>query len=67
LAAAGCPVKGDLKYGFARSNPGGGIQLLARSLTFNHPFTDKIVRLEADPPQGDKLWAALVDLIDKQD
>src|SRR6185369_12174633 len=37
LAAVGAPVKGDLKYGFARSNPGGGISLLARSLTFNHP------------------------------
>lgn len=64
LAEAGCPVKGDLKYGFARSNPGGGIQLLARSLTFPHPFTGQTVRLEADPPTGDKLWAALVELIE---
>ena len=63
LAAVGCPVKGDLKYGFARSNPGGGIALLARSLTFNHPFTDRIIHLQADPPEGDKLWAALKELI----
>jgi 23S rRNA pseudouridine1911/1915/1917 synthase len=60
FAAAGSPVKGDLKYGAPRSNPGGGISLLARSLTFNHPFTDKIVSLVADPPAGDTLWKALV-------
>jgi len=63
LAAAGAPVKGDLKYGFARSNPGGGISLLARSLSFTHPFTHEPVRLEADPPDGDKLWTALVALM----
>jgi 23S rRNA pseudouridine1911/1915/1917 synthase len=62
LAAAGAPVKGDLKYGFARSNPGGGISLLARSLTFNHPFTEKIVALVAEPPADDRLWAALAEL-----
>ena len=67
LAAAGAPVRGDLKYGFARSNPGGGISLLARSLTFNHPFTDKIIHLEADPPEGDRLWAALEELIPGDD
>lgn len=63
LAAVGAPVRGDLKYGFARSNPGGGISLLARSLTFNHPFTEKLIHLEADPPEGDRLWAALVELM----
>lgn len=62
LAAAGSPVKGDLKYGSPRSNPGGGISLLARSLAFVHPFTGQPVRLEAEPPAGDRLWAALTDL-----
>ena len=65
FAAAGAPVKGDLKYGFARSNPGGGISLLARSLTFRHPFTGAEVKLVADPPEGDKLWDALVTLAAK--
>ena len=60
LAAAGSPVKGDLKYGSPRSNPGGGISLLARSLSFTHPFTGDPVKLVADPPEGDKLWSALV-------
>jgi 23S rRNA pseudouridine1911/1915/1917 synthase len=62
LAAAGSPVKGDLKYGSPRSNPGGGISLLARSLSFTHPFTGEALKLVAEPPEGDKLWAALVAL-----
>jgi len=37
LAGAGCPIKGDLKYGAARSNRDGGINLHARSITFIHP------------------------------
>ena len=63
LASAGAPVKGDLKYGFARSNPGGGISLLARRLSFLHPFTSEAIVLSAEPPAGDKLWSALVALI----
>lgn len=62
FAAAGAPVKGDLKYGAPRSNPGGGISLLARSLAFSHPFTQQELRLVAEPPAGDKLWVALVGL-----
>lgn len=37
LAAIGCPIKGDLKYGSPRSNKDGGINLHARSITFTHP------------------------------
>jgi len=37
LSAIGCPIKGDLKYGFARSNPDGSISLHARRLEFIHP------------------------------
>ena len=37
LAGAGCPIKGDLKYGAPRSNRDGGINLHARSITFVHP------------------------------
>ncbi|MEI8094686.1 MAG: RluA family pseudouridine synthase [Spirochaetales bacterium] len=62
FAAAGSPVKGDLKYGAPRSNQGGGISLLARSLTFEHPFTQRLVHVQAQPPEGDKLWSALVAL-----
>lgn len=61
FAAAGAPVKGDLKYGAPRSNPGGGISLLARSLAFVHPFTGESLRLVAPPPEGDNLWNALTE------
>ncbi|MBQ7531011.1 MAG: RNA pseudouridine synthase [Paludibacteraceae bacterium] len=37
LAAIGCPIKGDLKYGAKRSNPDGSISLHAREITFVHP------------------------------
>ena len=58
LAAIGSPIKGDLKYGFARSNEGGGISLHARSVEFMHPVTKEPVRIEAPVPQGDNLWRA---------
>ena len=38
LAAIGCPIKGDLKYGAKRSNPDGGISLHARKIEFIHPL-----------------------------
>lgn len=59
LAAIGCPIKGDLKYGFARSNPDGGISLHARSIRFTHPVSKEEVYIEAPTPQGDKLWQVL--------
>ena len=58
LAAAGCPVKGDLKYGFRRSDPGGGIHLHAREVQFTHPVTKDSVNLTAPVP-GEVLWRAL--------
>jgi 23S rRNA pseudouridine1911/1915/1917 synthase len=56
LAKIGCPIKGDLKYGFARSNPGGGINLHARSIRFIHPVTKSEIIITADPPAEDQLW-----------
>ncbi len=55
LAAAGCPVKGDLKYGAPRSNKGGGIYLHARQTVFQHPVTQEMITITADPP-SDPLW-----------
>ena len=53
LAAIGCPIKGDLKYGAPRSNPDGGISLHARSITFDHPVRHEPLTVEApvDWPQ----------------
>ncbi len=57
LAALGCPIKGDLKYGFERSNPDGGIHLHARSLGFEHPVKKEWLQLIAPTPD-DPLWNA---------
>ena len=55
LSAMGCPIKGDLKYGFPRSNPDASISLHARSVHFVHPVSQQTVHIEAAPPD-DKLW-----------
>jgi len=56
LAKMGCPIKGDLKYGFPRSNPNGGISLHARSIEFIHPVSKEKIHLTAPVPTDDKLW-----------
>ena len=50
LAAIGCPIRGDLKYGAPRSNPDGSICLHARSVEFEHPVTHATVRAVAPLP-----------------
>ena len=64
LAAMGCPIKGDLKYGYPRSNPDGSIHLHARELAFSHPVRQEPLRILAVPPTADKLWrwASEIDL-----
>lgn len=59
LAAIGCPVRGDLKYGDKRSNPDGSISLMARHIEFIHPVSKKPVSLTAPIPAGDALWEAM--------
>ena len=58
LAAIGCPIKGDLKYGFDRSNPDGGIHLHARKLVFIHPVSKEELTLMAPVPD-DVIWNAI--------
>ncbi len=55
LSAIGCPIKGDLKYGFDRSNPNGGIHLHARKLVLNHPVTKDELKIVAPVPD-DIIW-----------
>jgi len=55
LAAMGCSIKGDLKYGAERSNPDGSISLHARRLIFEHPVSKEKMDLVAPVP-GDSLW-----------
>lgn len=57
LAAIGCIIKGDLKYGAPRSNPDGGIHLHARSLEFVHPVQKSTVHIQAELPP-DPIWDA---------
>lgn len=56
LAAINCPIKGDLKYGYPRSNPDGGLSLHARKVEFIHPVSKKEISVIAPVPEGDKLW-----------
>jgi 23S rRNA pseudouridine1911/1915/1917 synthase len=58
LAAIGSPIKGDLKYGFDRSNPDGGIHLHARKLVFIHPVTKENIEITAPTP-NDSIWNAI--------
>ena len=50
LAAIGCPIKGDLKYGAKRSNPDGSISLHARQITFVHPVRREPLTITATVP-----------------
>ena len=61
LAAMGSPIKGDVKYGFKRSNPDASIHLHARSIEFIHPVKNEILRIFADPPK-DPVWNAFMNL-----
>jgi 23S rRNA pseudouridine1911/1915/1917 synthase len=58
LSAIGSPIKGDLKYGFDRSNSDGGIHLHARKLTFVHPVSKEIITIIAPTP-NDVIWNAI--------
>lgn len=55
LAKMGCPIKGDLKYGFARSNPDGSICLHAHRVKFVHPVSKELIDVTAPLPSGN-LW-----------
>lgn len=61
LAKIGCSIKGDLKYGFPRSNPDGGISLHSRKIEFIHPVKKEKVLLVANPP-NDSLWDYFVSI-----
>lgn len=58
LTAIGCPIKGDLKYGAARSNLDGSISLHARKLTLIHPVQKEEMTFIAPVPEDDTVWKA---------
>lgn len=55
LAHIGCPIKGDLKYGYPRSNNDASIHLHARQVVFTHPTSKEKMKVEAPVP-NDPLW-----------
>lgn len=56
LAAMGCPIKGDLKYGFNRTNNGGFIHLHSYQINFIHPVKQEEVTVSALPLSNDPVW-----------
>jgi 23S rRNA pseudouridine1911/1915/1917 synthase len=62
LSALGSPIRGDLKYGFDRSNPDGGINLHARSIELLHPVSKEKIKIIAKPPQ-EKLWDVFINCL----
>jgi len=65
LAAIGLHIKGDLKYGFPRSDKNGGIHLHARKVEFIHPVTNQNISIIAAPPE-DPLWDYFMHNIDQK-
>lgn len=57
LSNIGFPIKGDLKYGFSRSNKDASIHLHARKINFTHPVNKSIIEITAPTPK-DAIWDA---------
>ena len=56
LAHIGCPIKGDVKYGFDRTNRDASIHLHAGKIEFIHPIKKKLLSVVAHPPCEDAIW-----------
>jgi 23S rRNA pseudouridine1911/1915/1917 synthase len=60
LAAIGCPIRGDVKYGYDRPNPNGSIDLHAWKIKFEHPV--KKIQLEVVAPTNNHMpWSLFID------
>ncbi len=59
LSSIGSPIKGDLKYGFDRSNKDASIHLHSRELKFIHPVSKESIRIVAPPP-SDPIWNSVM-------
>ncbi|MFI3322677.1 MAG: pseudouridine synthase [Rikenellaceae bacterium] len=66
LSKIGAPIKGDLKYGAARSNPDGSISLHSRSMSFIHPVTKENITIVAPLPSEDALWVFFKESINEK-
>lgn len=61
LSAAGCPITGDVKYGYSKANPDASVCLHARELRFIHPVRKENLVLIASPPEN-QLWNHFINL-----
>lgn len=64
LAGLGSPIKGDIKYGFARTNQDASIHLHARKVEFIHPVKKEKLRIIAPVPD-DNLWKFFQESVSK--
>jgi len=64
LASINCPIKGDLKYGFNRSNKDASIHLHARKISFIHPIKKTQIEIIANPP-NETLWNYFMQQVSK--
>mgnify|MGYP001397151751 FL=1 len=64
LANIGYPIKGDLKYGYPRSNKDGSILLHSRKISFVHPINKKNIKIIANPPKNN-IWDLCLNSIQK--
>lgn len=54
LASMGCPIVGDVKYGFKHANPDASIHLHCFSLAFEHPVKKEKIVISVEPPREQK-------------
>lgn len=62
LSKIGCPIKGDVKYGFDRTNADASIHLHARKISFIHPIKKELIEIVADLP-NEKVWSLFSNVI----
>lgn len=63
LAAIGCSIKGDVKYGARRGNRDRSIHLHAWKLRFRHPVSGEMEEVVAPLPEGDAVWQAFQEIL----
>jgi 23S rRNA pseudouridine1911/1915/1917 synthase len=63
LGAIGCPILGDVKYGFKQPNRDGSIHLHCLAMGFVHPVRKEPLLIRAQPPEGDPVWRLFANLI----
>jgi len=61
LASMGCPIRGDIKYGFRKPNADANINLHARQIVFEHPVKKELMKITAPLPEND-FWEQFLTL-----